>query len=1213
MSFLPRSLFATLLLAFAAAPSWAAGPERLYVFYGDSGFAEVRNPADGGLLATVSTPNGAFGAYSIPGRNDAAGASKVYIVSPTQVSIVDASGKRTSSISFSSPVQSKPGAVLLSPDGGRLLAAGRDTVTLIDTAADRVVAVLRPGFAVGGVGIGRDGAKAFVYGATAAAIRSIDLQSGSLEEGVILPPARVESWASSPDGARNLSISGAALYDPQSFEHPALRGETDAVLRSLENSNPWLAGSAGSAAKAVSPAPATRLDTNLLVTNSGRYFLYRNGALETGRTNRSEQLRSISGAAGAMLWAVSADGATAFTAGAGQLRAVGAEEGEEVYTASLTAEPTALAITSPTVRQSGTLELISPNNIVVAGGTRFSIRVKASDGGPQANIPVFISNAFPATPEVSCLSNITNGAGEATLECLVGEVTEAIQVQLTVSDAAGRSATIFSLRTVVPTEFEGLAKIDGDGARVPTGEDFSLTVQASQNRLPAANVNLTVALSPDSPNPAERLADCNSLATTGPDGVAVITCTTAELTVRTTLEITVTDPRGNAVTFGISIDPTAVKPTGLSKVRGDNQVVGQGQDFEIEVASFRDGAPRARTTLNIACGPASQPKPIQVCPSNAITDDEGHAVIKFRAGTVVFGESTIGTIQVSDFGVVLPEPFRIRIFRFVAGNATTIELVSPEFTSGPVGVELIGFFKVKAVSEVGGMGIPNETVYFSSDGPVTFNPAVVQTNSEGEAETSATFGCSLLPFQVAVGLSEGQNLVDFDVTVEPGEFVKILKTRGDNQSGAPGQQLNANALVGVLADACDNPIIGETVSWEVRPSYAASLRAIINISDGLGRVSALATLGNYGGPLKVAVGKGEVETEFDLAVNLPANELRVASGNGQSVAVGQATSQPLVVQALGTTGFGVGGVGVDWSILSGPAQIVTSSSTTDNVGIAYARVRVTGAGLEAEGVEQGSGPLVRVQASAMGKTAVFTLNTGNNAPQATVPGFVNGGSFSSGWTPGGAGSIFGSLLSDSADPVLADVAPFPTNLAGVSVTVNGTPAPLIFVSEGQINLQVPFQTAAGSATVVINNNGKTATIQNVPVNAVQPGVFEITVEGKRIAAALRQDFSVITPSNPAIPGEAVQLYYTGGGVLSPPVATNAAGPVPPAFTVAGATVRLDGVQQENLGSFYAPGLITANQINFVLGPSTTPGDHELVLTMDGVDSQTVIVPVGAAP
>lgn len=1208
MSSFFRPLLATILFTFAAASAgFSAGPERLYLFYGNSGFTEVRDPADGSLASTISTPAGVFGAFAVAGRGDSAGASKIYIVSPTEAVVVNEDGEQLSSIAFSTAVQARGAAVALSPDGARLLAAGRDSLTIIDTSEDRIVALLRPGFAIGGIGFGRDSETAYVYGATAAAVRSIDLVSNTLDEGVLLPPARIESWATSPNGARALSVSGAGLYNPNDFDSPALRGQTDVVLRSLETPNRWLASSGGGTRGSLTPAAG---GASLAVTNSGRYFLYRDGALQTGRTNLSSPLRGVAGVADEKLWALRSDGAAVFTAADGMLRAMDSEEGQEVFSVALTAEPTAMMIAQPTVRQSGSLQLVSPNNIVVAGNTRFSITVSASDGGPQANIPVFVSNTFPAVPEVSCLPGVTGAGGQTTLQCSVGNVLEPRQVQLTISDAAGRSTPIFSLNAVVPTEFEGLAKLEGDGARVPTGENFSVSVQASQNRLPAANVNLSVSLDPFDPDPNNRIADCPPVATTGPDGRAIITCTTTEVVARTTIEVTVTDPLGNSVIFGVSLDPTAVKPTGLSKVRGDNQVVGQGQPFEIEVASFRDGAPRAMTTLNITCTPQSQPKAIEVCPTNAITNAEGRAVIQFKAGPAVFGDRQ-ARIQISDFGVTLPEPFTINIVQFVAGNASTIELLSPEFTSGPVGQELIGFFQVKAVSEIGGMGIPNETVYFSSEGPITFDPPVVETNSLGIAETTVTLGCSLLPFPVNVGLSAGQQLVDFQVTVEPGQFAKILKTRGDDQSGAPGQPLNANALVGVIADECDNPIIGQVVSWEVRPSYAASLRAVINQSDGLGRVSALATLGNYGGPLEVAVGAGDVEAVFNLAVNLPANELRAASGGGQNVAPGQATAQPLVVQALGTTGFGVGGVPVNWSIVSGPGQIVSSEDTTNNVGIAFARARVTSAALGLEGAEQGAGPLVRVQASALGQTVQFTLNGSSNTPQATVAGFVNGGSFASGWTPGGAGSIFGTLLSDSADPVLANVAPFPVDLAGVSVTVNGRPAPLIFVSAGQINLQVPFETSTGTATVQINNNGKTASIENVPINAVQPGVFEITVGGARIAAALRQDFSVITPTNPAVPGEAVQLYYTGGGRLNPALSTNAPGPVPPAFTVATAAVTVDGVTQQNLGSFYAPGLITANQVNFVLDPATGAGNRNLVLSLDGTDSQQVVLPVGA--
>ncbi|MBI1357081.1 MAG: hypothetical protein GC160_22295 [Acidobacteria bacterium] len=1199
----------------ASAASAASG--RLFVFYGDRGSIEVRNPADGSLITTLTAPGGAFQAVALPGQGDSQGVSKIYVVSPSEATIFNGRYERVGAIAFSSLIPAAPGAAALSPDGTRLVAAGRQSVTVIDTTQDRVLSVLEPGFPVAGVAFSRDGRTAYVFGAAAAVARAIDLGTAALSPRILTMPARMEAWALSPNGARALSVAEQGLYDPEVFDTEAFQVESGAALRSLAGANPWLVSAstqgASSPGRALQGVPGATPQTGLAVTDSGRYFLYREGTLETGRLNQGEAVRAIAGADAAGLWAVSRDGAALYAAGGQELRATDTETGAEVYTAALTDEATALALVDPVVRQVGSLTLVTPNNQVIAGETRFQIVVKAADGDAgQSNIPVFVSNVFPTSPTVSCLPGVTGSDGQATLDCTLGAVTSARAIQVTISDAAGRTAPIFSLSAVVPTSFEGLAKIDGDGASVPTGDQFSVTVQASRNRLPAANVPLTVTLTPDDPNPNNRLADCPRTVTTGADGMATMTCTAADLLVRTTLEIDFTDPLGNNVRFAVSIDPTAVRPTGLSKVAGDNQTVGQGQPFSVEVVSYRDGAPRAKTTLNISTSPQSQPVLI-TCPTNAITNNEGHAVINCKAGSI-FGQTAKATIQVSDFGVTLPKPFTINIAQFVAGNASTIELVSPEFTSGPPGVELIGFLKVRAVSGIGGMAVPGETVYFSSDGPITFKPAVVETDSQGEAETTVVLGCSLLSFAVNVGLRAGEQLADFDVTVEPGPFAKLTKIRGDNQSGAPGQPLNANALVAVASDACDKAISGQQVSYSVRPPYAASLRNIINISDGSGRVSALATLGNYGGPLEVVVQSGDVSATFDLAVNLPATELRLRSGDAQAVPVGQATPQPLVVQALGTTGFGVGGVPVQWEVVSGPGQITGSTSSTDNVGISYARVRVTGAGLEQEGVEQGAGPLVQVRAIAVGQTVVFALNGGSQNPQATAAGFVNGASFASGWTPGGAGSIFGDLLADSADPVAASVAPFPTDLAGVKVSVNGTPAPLIFVSRQQINLQVPFGTANGAATVEIDNNGKKAVIQNVPINSVQPGVFEITVGGQRIAAALRQDYSVITPTNRPVPGEVVQMYFTGGGPLSPSVATNTPGPSSPLpYTTAGATVKLDGVEQQNLGSFYAPGLITANQINFVVAQGTSAGDHVLVLTMGGADSQQVTLPVAAAP
>jgi uncharacterized protein (TIGR03437 family) len=259
--------------------------------------------------------------------------------------------------------------------------------------------------------------------------------------------------------------------------------------------------------------------------------------------------------------------------------------------------------------------------------------------------------------------------------------------------------------------------------------------------------------------------------------------------------------------------------------------------------------------------------------------------------------------------------------------------------------------------------------------------------------------------------------------------------------------------------------------------------------------------------------------------------------------------------------------------------------------------------------------LVKIDASALGSSVSFFIND-DGRPVAPVGAFVNGASFQPGWVPGAAATIFGQRLSNVNGVLAADQVPFPTDLGGVSVSINGVPAPIIAIvnvnGQEQINLQTPFETDVGPATVLIDNNGSQSTIEGIPVNSVQPGIFEIFIEGQRIAAALHQDSTLITPSSPAVPGEVVQLFYSGGGPLSIPVGTNQPGPVPLAFTTGNIVVAVDGAEQQNFGSVYAPGLITANQTNFELAPGTFAGSRNLTVSMDGVVSQTAFLPVGIA-
>src|SRR5262245_2890230 len=72
-------------------------------------------------------------------------------------------------------------------------------------------------------------------------------------------------------------------------------------------------------------------------------------------------------------------------------------------------------------------------------------------------------------------------------------------------------------------------------------------------------------------------------------------------------------------------------------------------------------------------------------------------------------------------------------------------------------------------------------------------------------------------------------------------------------------------------------------------------------------------------------------------------------------------------------------------------------------------------------------------------------------------------------SPGSLVSVLGTGLATSTAE--ASMVPLPNSITGVSVTFSGTIAPLMFVSPGQINLQVPWSTQPGPTDIVVTVAG----------------------------------------------------------------------------------------------------------------------------------------------
>jgi uncharacterized protein (TIGR03437 family) len=195
--------------------------------------------------------------------------------------------------------------------------------------------------------------------------------------------------------------------------------------------------------------------------------------------------------------------------------------------------------------------------------------------------------------------------------------------------------------------------------------------------------------------------------------------------------------------------------------------------------------------------------------------------------------------------------------------------------------------------------------------------------------------------------------------------------------------------------------------------------------------------------------------------------------------------------------------------------------------------------------------------------------------------------------PGEIVSLFGQGLGpqEGTQPEVTIKSGFPSQVAGVQVTFDATPAPLIYVQDAQINAIAPWRLTAGKTTTICASyNGGMAQCIQRPVVAASPGVF--TTDGT-YAAALNQDGTINSSSNPAKPGSIVSIFATGLGPLNPAPADGAIldQPLPapvlptlPEAVIGGIFFSLVGVPAQYAGP--APLEVAGvSQINFPAGSS----------------------------
>jgi uncharacterized protein (TIGR03437 family) len=101
------------------------------------------------------------------------------------------------------------------------------------------------------------------------------------------------------------------------------------------------------------------------------------------------------------------------------------------------------------------------------------------------------------------------------------------------------------------------------------------------------------------------------------------------------------------------------------------------------------------------------------------------------------------------------------------------------------------------------------------------------------------------------------------------------------------------------------------------------------------------------------------------------------------------------------------------------------------------------------------------------------------------------------------------------------------------VLINGRPAPIYFVSSGQISVIVPYATELTIAGIQVVNNGTTLQPGDDVRRRDDTGRLHQARGWYWSRAVLHADFTLVTKDKPALPGETVQVYLTGLGDVTP--------------------------------------------------------------------------------
>ena len=355
---------------------------------------------------------------------------------------------------------------------------------------------------------------------------------------------------------------------------------------------------------------------------------------------------------------------------------------------------------------------------------------------------------------------------------------------------------------------------------------------------------------------------------------------------------------------------------------------------------------------------------------------------------------------------------------------------------------------------------------------------------------------------------------------------------GDNGS-ATSAELDGN--VGVAVDAAGNLYIADSNNNRIRKVSNGVITTVAgNGTQGFGGDNGPATSAELAGAVGVAVDSAS-DVYIADAFN---NRIRALSPVGpctysvSPTALQAAAAGGSLTVSIQTTAI------CPWTISGLPSWITVSdaASGTGSATVTFEFFPNSGATLSATISIAGLAVVITQPA------AIFPfISAVTNAAGYDLSGLI---------APGEIVLLYGSGLGPP-QLVAASVGSdglFGTQLAGTSVSFNGTPAPMIYTLATQVAAIVPYEVTgtigptptgleAGQVAVTVTYRGQTSATTEEFITLIMPaapGIFTLDATGQGQAAAINQDGTTVnTPATPAKVGDVISLYATGEGQTTP--------------------------------------------------------------------------------